>query len=125
MATEPKGAYNIAPILTGKNYGCWKASKNILISALGVDEYYRVSHCQIAKAMWAALEVSHEGANEVKQARINTLNQEFELFRMKHGETIVDMQKRFKHLISRSNALGNPISNVISTNKVLRFLNRE
>ena len=75
--------------------------------------------------MWDALEVSHEGTNEVKQARINTLNQEFELFRMKHGETIADMQKRFTQLINRLNALGNPTSNDIATNKVLRCLNME
>ena len=28
----------------------WKA-RNILISILGVDEYYRVSHCETAKGM--------------------------------------------------------------------------
>lgn len=48
--------------------------QNILISASGVDEYYRVSHCETSKAMWDALEVAHEGTNEVKQARINILN---------------------------------------------------
>lgn len=102
----------------------WKA-QNILISGLGVDEYYHVSHYETAKEMWDTLEVSHEGTNEVKQARINTLNQEFELFHMKHGETITDMQKRSTHLINRLNALGNPISNDIATNMVLRCLNRE
>lgn len=52
----------------------------ILISSLGVNEYYRVSHCTTAKALWDSLQVSHEGTNEVKQARINTFNQKFELF---------------------------------------------
>ncbi|XP_050888844.1 uncharacterized protein LOC127094005 [Lathyrus oleraceus] len=105
-------------------YHDWK-TQNIPISALGVDEYYHVSHYETAKATWDALEVANGGTNEVKQARINTLNQEFELFRMKHGETISDMQKRFTHIINRSNALGNLVSNVIATNKVLRCLNRE
>ncbi|XP_050888680.1 uncharacterized protein LOC127093820 [Lathyrus oleraceus] len=102
----------------------WKA-QNILISALGVYDYYCVSHCETIKAMWNALEVAHEGTNKVRQARINTLSHEFKLFPMKHGETIADMKKRFIHLINRFNALGNPISNAISTNKVLRCLNRE
>ena len=61
--------------------------------------------------MWDALEVAHEGTTEVKHSRINTLNQEFELFRMKQGETISDMQKRFVHLTGRLNALGKPFSN--------------
>ena len=66
--------------------------------------------------MWDTLEVAHEVTNEVKQARLNTLNQEFELFRMKYGETISEMQKRFTYLINRLNALGNLIFNAIVTN---------
>ncbi|XP_058766926.1 uncharacterized protein LOC131640543 [Vicia villosa] len=102
----------------------WKG-RNMLISALGVDEYYRVSHCTTAKEMWDALEVAHEGTSEVKQSRINTLNQEFELFRMKQGESISEMQKRFIHLTGRLNALGRPVSNENATNKILRCLRRE
>ena len=74
--------------------------------------------------MWETLQVAHEGTNEVKQARINTLTQEFELFRMKNGETIAEMQKRFSHLINRLNLLGNLISNAIATNKFLRYLTK-
>jgi hypothetical protein len=48
----------------------WK-ERNILISALEVDEYYRISHCITAKAMWDAFEVAHEGAADVKQSKIN------------------------------------------------------
>ena len=57
----------------------WKA-KNILIDALGVDEYYRVSHCTCAKAMWDSLQITHEGTNDVKLARINILTQELTFF---------------------------------------------
>ncbi|XP_050890349.1 uncharacterized protein LOC127095745 [Lathyrus oleraceus] len=102
----------------------WKA-QDILIYVLGVDEYYRVFHCEIAKVMWDALEVSNEGTNKVIQANINTLNQQFELFRMKHSETIANLQKKFIHLINRLNALGNCIFNAIATNKVLICLNRD
>ena len=120
MASGPKGAYDRAPIFTGKNYDYWKAlmrihvnsidkviwdaiqngpnvitmdneegvtipkleaewvakdwklwshdwkAKNILTSALGVDEFYRVSHCETAKVMWEELEIAHEGTNDVK-----------------------------------------------------------
>ncbi|MCH95995.1 zinc knuckle family protein, partial [Trifolium medium] len=93
----------------------WKA-RNILISALGMEEYYRVSHCTTAKAMLDALEVAHEGTTDVKQSRINALTQEFELFRMKDGETIADMQKRFTYLINRLHGLGSPVSNQEANN---------
>lgn len=102
----------------------WKA-RNILISTVGVDEYYRVSHCTTTKAMWDTLHVTHEGTNKVKQLHVNTLTQEFELFHMKQGESIFDMQKRFIHLINCLNALGKSISNELATNKVLRCLSRE
>jgi hypothetical protein len=39
------------------------------------------------------LQITHEGTNDVKLARINTLTQEFDLFHMEDGETIADMQK--------------------------------
>lgn len=37
---------------------------NILTSVVGVDKYYCISHCEIAKAMWDVLQVAHEGTNE-------------------------------------------------------------
>ena len=48
-------------------------AKNILTSALGYDEFFRISNCTSAKDMWDTLEVTHEGTNEVKRARLNTL----------------------------------------------------
>ena len=49
-----------------KKWSCDWRGRNMIISALGVDEYYRVSHCTSAKEMWDALEISHEGTTEVK-----------------------------------------------------------
>lgn len=40
-----------------KWYSDWKA-RNVLISVSGVNEYYRVSHCETAKAMREALQIS-------------------------------------------------------------------
>ena len=74
-----------------KKWLCDWRSRNMIISALGVDEYYRVFHCTFAKEMWDALEISHEGTTEVKQSRINTLNHEFNLCHMKQRESVSDM----------------------------------
>ena len=57
-------------------------AKNIITSALGIDEYFRVSNCKSAKDMWDTLQVTHEGTTDVKRSRINTLIREYELFRM-------------------------------------------
>jgi hypothetical protein len=75
--------------------------------------------------MWDSLQITHEGLNYVKLARINTLTQELDLFHMEDGETIADMQTIFSHLINRLNALGTKTPNDVATNKILRCLNRD
>ena len=81
-------------------------AKNIITASLSIDEFYRVSNCTTAKEMWDTLKLTHEGTTEVKRARMNTLTHEFELFRMKSGESIQDMQKRFIHIINHLRELG-------------------
>ena len=43
----------------------WKV-QNILIFALGIDEFYRISHCETPKAIWDTLQVSHDGMGSNK-----------------------------------------------------------
>ena len=69
-------------------YDC--IAKNIITSALNMDEFFRVSQCTSAK-MWEVLEVTHEGTNDVKRARKQALIQEYELFRMQSGEPIANV----------------------------------
>jgi len=63
-------------------------ARNILISSLRVNEYHSVSYCKTAKDIWDALETLHEGTDEVKQSKVNTLVQQYDLFCMEDGETI-------------------------------------
>ena len=75
-------------------------AKNIIASALNSDEFFRISQCASAKEMWDTLEVTHEGTNDEKRARKHTLIQEYGMFRMLKGESIVEVQKRFTHIIN-------------------------
>ena len=52
-------------------------AKNIIASALGTDEYFRVSNSKNAKEMWDTLQVNHEGTTDVKRSRINTPTYEY------------------------------------------------
>jgi len=61
--------------------------------------------------------VTHEGTNEVKRLRKNTLIQEYEMFRMKTRENIYDVPKRFTHII---NNLLVPSTNFIRKNLISR-----
>ena len=45
-------------------------AKKLLYFGLGPDEYTRISECESAKDIWKALQVAHEGTNQVKQSRI-------------------------------------------------------
>ncbi|XP_045798087.1 uncharacterized protein LOC123892341 [Trifolium pratense] len=101
-----------------------KKAKNLLQSALGMDEFFRISQCKTAKEIWDTLEVTHEGTTEVKRSKLNTLSQEYEMFRMQPGETILDLQKRFSHLTNHLMALGKTFTNDELNLKVLRSLTR-
>jgi len=85
-------------------YDC--VAKNIITSALNLDEFFRVSQCSSAKVMWDILEVTHKGTNDVKRARKHALIQEYELFRIQQGESIADVQKRLTYIVNHLIGLG-------------------
>ena len=99
-------------------------ANNILTSSLNMDEFFRVSQCKIAKEMWKVLEVTHEGTNDVKRARKHALIQEYELFKMKQGESIVDVQKRFTHIVNYLMGLGKEFDKEELNIKVMKCLDR-
>jgi len=99
-------------------------TKNIISSALNLDEFYRVFVCESAKEMWDVLEVTYEGTNEVKRARKNTLIQECEMFRMKAGESICDVQKRFTHIVNHLLSPCKTFDKEELNIKILKSLNR-
>jgi len=100
-------------------------AKNIITSALGINEYFRVSNFKNAKEMWDTLQVTHEGTTDVKRSIINTLTHEYELFKMNPNETIQDMQKRFTHIVNHLVSLGKIFPNEDLINKVIRCLSRQ
>ena len=57
-------------------------AKNIITSALNLDEYFKVSQCASTMETWDILEVTHEGKTNVKRAKKHALIQDYELFRM-------------------------------------------
>ena len=99
-------------------------AKNIITSALNLDELFRVLQCSFAKEMWDILEVTHEGINDVKRARKHTLIEEYELFRMQQGESIADLQKRFTHIVNHLIGLGKQFDKEELNIKILKCLDR-
>jgi len=97
-------------------------AKKLLYFGLGPDEYTRISECESAKDIWDALQVAHEGTNQVKQSKIEPLMNKFELFEMGHRETVMDMYTRFTHITNELKALGKSFTTEELVRKILRFL---
>jgi len=74
--------------------------------------------------MWEVLEVTHEGTNDVKRARNHVLIQEYELFKIKQGESIADVQQRFTHIVNHFMGLGREFDKEELNIKVLKCLDR-
>jgi len=70
--------------------------------------------------MWETLEVTHEGMDEVKRARKNTLVKEYELLQMKQNESISDFQTRFTHIVNHLDTLGKSFINKELNTKILK-----
>ncbi|CAL1358450.1 unnamed protein product [Linum trigynum] len=92
---------------------------NIMYCALGPEEYHKVSDCKTAKEIWDKLQVTYEGTSQVKNSRINSLKQQFELFKMEEGETIRQMYERFTNTV---NSLENLVKSYESVDLVRKIL---
>jgi len=99
-------------------------AKKLLYFGLGSDEYTRISECESARDIWDALQVAHEGTNQVKQSRIELLMRKYELFEMGDRETIMDMYTRFTHITNKLKSLGKTLTTEESVRRILRFLPR-
>jgi len=96
-------------------------AKKLLYFGLGPDEYTRIYDCA-AKDIWDALQVAHEGTNQVKQSRIELLMKKFELFEMGDRETVMDMYTRFTHTTNELKSLAKSFTIEELVRKILRFL---
>ncbi|GAV64971.1 zf-CCHC domain-containing protein/UBN2 domain-containing protein, partial [Cephalotus follicularis] len=97
---------------------------HIIICAINSNEFNRVSSCVSAKEMWDRLEVTYEGTNQVKDAKINMLVHEYEMFTMHDNEDIKTMFTRFTNITNALQALDKVYTNSEMVRKILRCLPR-
>jgi hypothetical protein len=98
---------------------------NALYCALGPEEYNRISILKTAKEIWETLEITYEGNNQVKDSKISTLVHKYEMFKMKQGETIIQMFTRLTDIINALSSLGRETPTVEIVRKVLQGLPKE
>jgi len=99
-------------------------AKKLLHFDLGLDEYTRILECESAKDIWEAVQVAHEGTNQVKQSRIELLMRKYKLFEMGDHEMVMDMYTRFTHIKNELKSLGKTFTTEELVRKILRFLPR-
>ncbi|GAV61113.1 zf-CCHC domain-containing protein/DUF4219 domain-containing protein/UBN2 domain-containing protein [Cephalotus follicularis] len=99
-------------------------AKHIIICAINSNDFNRISSCISAKEMWDRLEVTYEGTNQVKEAKISMLVHEYEMFTMNENEDIKSMFSRFTNIINALQALDKTYSKSEMVRKILRCLPR-
>jgi hypothetical protein len=55
---------------------------NILYCALSMSKFNRILSCKNVSDIWHALEITHEGTNQVREFKIYMLVHHYELFKM-------------------------------------------
>ncbi|VFQ91641.1 unnamed protein product [Cuscuta campestris] len=98
---------------------------NMLYCAVNLDDYRKISYCSTAKEMWDKLEVTYEGTDQVREAKIDFLTQEYEMFKMKEHEKIDDMFDRFSKIVNDLHALKKTYTDRDLVRKILRSLTSE
>ncbi|VFQ58917.1 unnamed protein product [Cuscuta campestris] len=95
---------------------------NMIYCGVNADDYRKISRCETAKQTWEKLEVTYEGTAQVREAKIDHLTHEYELFSMKENEKIEEMFERFSNIINPLNLLGKTYTDRELVRKVLRSL---
>ncbi|GAV58589.1 UBN2 domain-containing protein, partial [Cephalotus follicularis] len=80
-------------------------AKHIIICPINSNDFNRILSCVSAKEMWDRLEVTYEGTNQVKEAKISMLVHDYEMFTMNENEDIKSTFSRFTNIINALQAL--------------------
>ncbi|VFQ79963.1 unnamed protein product [Cuscuta campestris] len=102
LIPKTEDEFDVEDIKKVENYA---KAINMLYCAVNPDDYRKISCCSTAKEIWDKLEVTYEGIDQVCEAKIDFLTQEYEMFRMKEHEKIDDMFDRFSKIVNDLHAL--------------------
>lgn len=107
-----------------------KKEKNIMAMALLVQSIPETLTLQLgelgtAKEVWEAIKTRNVGAERVKEARLQTLMNEFDRLKMKDTEKIDEFAGKLSEIASKSAALGEKIEESKLVKKFLKSLPRK
>ena len=93
-----------------------------IVSSMSREEGGKLQHCISAKEMWETLENHYEGNVQVKSKKVQLHMYEYELFKIKPQESIMEMMNRLNSLITTLKKLGKHFTKEEVNNKILRIL---
>ena len=85
----------------------------------------QVGDLDTSKLVWEAIKARHVGADRFREARLQTLMDEFSRLKMKDTETIDDFSGKLAEMSSKSSALGEDIEEPKLVKKFLNSLPRK
>ena len=97
----------------------------LLFQSIPENLTLQVGELESAKQVWEAIKTRHVGAERVREARLQTLNSEFERLKMKDNESIDDFGGKLSELASKSASLGATIEEAKIVKKFLMSLPRK
>ena len=78
----------------------------LLFQAIPEELVFQVSQFNTAKEIWEALKTRYVGVDRVREARLQTLETEFESLKMKVNESVDDFAARLGKIVTEVNSLG-------------------
>ena len=97
-------------------------SMYFIFNVISIDEFSRIATCTSAKEVWDIIEVTYEGTNAVKLAKLQMLTSTFETIRMKDHENFGEFHAKLMDIVNSSFNLGESIPNSKVVRKILRYL---
>ncbi|GAV70739.1 UBN2 domain-containing protein, partial [Cephalotus follicularis] len=98
---------------------------NIFLVSLDKTEYNLVRRCTSAHEVWKFLILTHEGTEQVKNAKLALLNRDYEFFTLQPKESIKNLYTRLHDITNALLGLGKVFSKVELVRKLLGCLNDE
>ena len=88
-------------------------------SALSDAIFTRIMACESPKEAWDKLKAEFEGSNKVKVVKVLTLKREFEMIRMREGETVKEYSTKLLELVNKIRLFGEAVDDAKVVEKVM------
>ncbi|XP_059654574.1 uncharacterized protein LOC132301327 [Cornus florida] len=97
-------------------------AKNYLFQAIDQSILETILCKETSKQIWDSMKKKYLGSVRAKRQQLQALHTEFEMFRMKSGESVVDYFSRMMAIVNKMRIHGDKMEDVTVIEKILRSL---